>query len=56
MGAVPSPCGTQRAASGFAEGAYTDHLRKLIALPALGICSSAARRYQQLVRYWDHYR
>lgn len=35
---------------------YADHPRKLITLPALGIRSTAAGRYQLLARYWDHYR
>lgn len=35
---------------------YADHPRKLIALLALGIRSTAAGRYQLLARYWDHYR
>lgn len=35
---------------------YADHPRRLIALPRLGIKSTAAGRYQLLVRYWDHYR
>lgn len=35
---------------------YADHPRKLIALPRLGIKSTAAGRYQLLARYWDAYR
>lgn len=35
---------------------YDDHPRKLIALPRLGIKSTAAGRYQLLSRYWDAYR
>lgn len=35
---------------------YDDHPRRLISLPALGIKSTAAGRYQILSRYWDHYR
>ena len=35
---------------------YTDHPRKLIDLPRLGIKSTAAGRYQILARYYDHYR
>lgn len=35
---------------------YADHPRKLVALPRLGIKSSAAGRYQLLARYWDAYR
>lgn len=35
---------------------YADHPRRLISLPALGIKSTAAGRYQILSRYWDHYR
>lgn len=35
---------------------YTDHPRKLISLPLLGIKSTAAGRYQILSRYYDHYR
>ncbi|WQN26150.1 glycoside hydrolase family 104 protein [Stutzerimonas stutzeri] len=35
---------------------YADHPRRLIDLPALGIKSTAAGRYQILARYWDHYR
>lgn len=35
---------------------YDDHPRRLIRLPALGIKSTAAGRYQILSRYWDHYR
>lgn len=35
---------------------YTDHPRRLVDLPALGIKSTAAGRYQILSRYWDHYR
>lgn len=37
-------------------GGYNDHPRKLIALPRLGIKSTAAGRYQLLARYWDAYR
>lgn len=35
---------------------YSDHPRKLIPLPKLGIKSTAAGRYQLLSRYWDAYR
>lgn len=35
---------------------YADHPRKLVALPRLGIKSTAAGRYQLLARYWDAYR
>jgi len=35
---------------------YADHPRRLVNLPALGIKSTAAGRYQILARYWDHYR
>lgn len=35
---------------------YDDHPRRLIALPRLGISSTAAGRYQLLSRYWDAYR
>lgn len=35
---------------------YGDHPRRLIALPRLGIKSTAAGRYQLLSRYWDAYR
>lgn len=35
---------------------YADHPRRLIALPRLGIKSTAAGRYQLLSRYWDAYR
>jgi muramidase (phage lysozyme) len=35
---------------------YVDHPRKLVALPRLGIKSTAAGRYQLLARYWDAYR
>lgn len=35
---------------------YADHPRRLIALPRLGIKSTAAGRYQLLSRYWDVYR
>lgn len=35
---------------------YKDHPRVMVALPALGIKSSAAGRYQLLGRYWDAYR
>lgn len=34
---------------------YADHPRKLVALPSLGIKSTAAGRYQLLARYWDAY-
>lgn len=40
---------------GLFEG-YADHPRKLIALPKLGIKSTAAGRYQLLARYFDAYR
>lgn len=35
---------------------YADHPRRSVRLPALGISSTAAGRYQILSRYWDHYR
>lgn len=35
---------------------YSDHPRKLIELPKLGIKSSAAGRYQLLSKYFDHYK
>ena len=35
---------------------YADHPRQLIALPKLGIKSTAAGRYQLLMRYYDAYR
>ena len=35
---------------------YTDHPRKLIDLPRLGIKSTAAGRYQVLARYYDAYK
>jgi len=35
---------------------YADHPRKLVALPRLGIKSTAAGRYQLLSRYWNVYR
>lgn len=35
---------------------YSDHPRKLIKLPKLGISSTAAGRYQILARYYDHYK
>ena len=35
---------------------YSDHPRRLIDLPALGIKSTAAGRYQTLARYFDHYK
>ncbi|WP_313073082.1 glycoside hydrolase family 24 protein [Atlantibacter hermannii] len=35
---------------------YADHPRKMIDLPRLRIKSTAAGRYQLLVRYWDVYR
>lgn len=35
---------------------YTDHPRRLIELPKLGIKSTAAGRYQLLSRYFDAYR
>lgn len=35
---------------------YLDHPRRSVYLPALGIRSTAAGRYQILSRYWDHYR
>lgn len=35
---------------------YADHPRKLIALPRLGIKSTAAGRYQILARYFDVYK
>lgn len=35
---------------------YTDHPRKLVSLPSLGIKSTAAGRYQLLSRYYDAYK
>lgn len=35
---------------------YADHPRKLVNLPALGIKSTAAGRYQVLARFYDAYR
>lgn len=35
---------------------YTDHPRKLVPLPRLGIKSTAAGRYQLLSRYYDAYK
>jgi len=35
---------------------YSDHPRKLVSIPRLGIKSTAAGRYQLLSRYWDSYR
>ncbi len=35
---------------------YKDHPRKLVALPKLGISSTAAGRYQQLARNYDFYK
>jgi muramidase (phage lysozyme) len=35
---------------------YSDHPRKMIDLPRLGIKSSAAGRYQLLARYFDAYK
>ncbi len=35
---------------------YTDHPRKVIKLPRLGISSTAAGRYQILARYYDVYK
>lgn len=35
---------------------YSDHPRKVINLPKLGIKSTAAGRYQLLMRYYDAYR
>lgn len=35
---------------------YVDHPRKLVALPRLGISSTAAGRYQLLSRYYDAYK
>ena len=35
---------------------YSDHPRRLIALPNLGIKSTAAGRYQLLERYFDSYK
>jgi len=35
---------------------YADHPRRLVALPRLGVSSTAAGRYQLLARYWDAYR
>ncbi|GKO76585.1 lysozyme [Klebsiella variicola] len=35
---------------------YSDHPRKLVNLPKLGIKSTAAVRYQLLSKWWDAYR
>lgn len=35
---------------------YSDHPRKLVSLPKLGIKSTAAGRYQLLSRYYDAYK
>lgn len=35
---------------------YSDHPRKLVNLPKLGIKSTAAGRYQLLAKWWDAYR
>lgn len=35
---------------------YSDHPRKLVSLPKLGIKSTAAGRYQHLSKWWDAYR
>lgn len=35
---------------------YADHPRILVSLPAIGVKSTAAGRYQLLSRYWDAYR
>ena len=35
---------------------YSDHPRRLVDLPKLGIKSTAAGRYQILSRYYDHYK
>lgn len=35
---------------------YSDHPRKLVRLPSLGISSTAAGRYQILARYYDVYK
>ena len=35
---------------------YSDHPRKLVNLPKLGIKSTAAGRYQLLSKWWDAYR
>lgn len=35
---------------------FSDHPRRLVNLPRLGIKSTAAGRYQLLARYWDAYR
>ncbi|HBW9979170.1 glycoside hydrolase family protein [Klebsiella pneumoniae] len=35
---------------------YSDHPRKLVILPKLGIKSTAAGRYQFLSKWWDAYR
>ncbi len=43
-------------AGGSLFDSYDDHPRRLVNLPALGIKSTAAGRYQILARYWDHYR
>lgn len=35
---------------------YADHPRKLVAIPSLGLSSTAAGRYQLLARYFDAYK
>lgn len=35
---------------------YSDHPRRLVDLPKLGIKSTAAGRYQILARFYDHYK
>jgi len=35
---------------------YADHPRKVVKIPKLNLCSSAAGRYQLLARYWDAYK
>lgn len=35
---------------------YSDHPRRLVHLPKLGIKSTAAGRYQILARFYDHYK
>lgn len=35
---------------------YSDHPRVVVDIPAYGVKSSAAGKYQILSRYWDHYK
>lgn len=49
-------CGYDVIVGGELFSDYTDHPRKLVLLPTLGIKSTAAGRYQLLSKYWDAYR